>query len=185
MNATAVVEQAKPNDYFRFVADVNAILLERTCVSYAEVIRSIHPGSDAPKHAFDGGVAPADFVSGLIADEHFMELGGQKVATAVRGHNLAMAALAEFAYEAEGWHRSGDGRYFSSDGDNTFTIRPVANEEGRYGFGIEIWEGSSQSPDIAVTEEMGEPVARFAGYDIGSPIKQALEHVASAKQFHF
>lgn len=183
MNAR--VQQAKPNDYFSFVADVNAILLERTGISYAEVIRSIHPGSDAPKHAFDGGVAPADFVSGIVADEHFMELGGHKAATAVRAHNLAMAALAEFVFETEGWHRSGDGRYFSSDGDNTYTIRPVANEEGRYGFGVEIWEGSSQSPDIAVTEEMGEPVARFAGFDIGSPIEQAHDHVASSKQLHY
>lgn len=183
MNAT--VHQAKPNDYFSFVADVNAILLDRTGVSYTEVIRSIHPGSDAPKHAFDGGVAPSDFVSGIVADENFMELGGQKPASAVRGHNLAMAALAEFVYETEGWHRSADGQYFSSDGGSTLTIRPVPDEDGRYGFGVEIWEGCSQSPDIAVTEEMGEPSARFAGHDIGSPIEQARDHAASAKQLRY
>jgi hypothetical protein len=183
MNANAV-EQTKPNDYFGFVADVNTILLERAGVSYAEVVRSIHPGSDAPKHAFDGGVAPADFVSGIIADERFLENGGQRTTASVRNHNLIMAAIAEFVYETPGWHRGADGRYFSQTEDNTLTIRPVADEEGRYGFGVEVWDGTSNVHVSATTTDMGAPIARFAGYDIAEPIDQAQEHIASAKNFH-
>lgn len=186
MNATTVGEQAKPGDFFRFVADVNAILLELTAVSYAEVMRSIHPGGDAPKHAHDAGLAPSEFVSGLIADERFLERGGPASDEEVRGHNIVMAALAEFVYESEGWHRSADGTYFATDGENTMTIRPVADRhEGRYGFGVEVWSGSSGSIDHPVTPDMGEPVARFAGYDIANPVAQAVEHVASARQFRF
>jgi hypothetical protein len=185
MNATAVVEQAKPNDYFRFVADVNTILLETAGVSYAEVVRSIHPGSDAPKHAFDGGVAPAAFVAGIIADERFMELGGDLSDEAVRGHNIAMAAIAEFVFETDDWHRSGDGRYFSHCEENTLTIRPVSDENGRYGFGVEVWSGTSSSPDVAVTDDMGEPIARFAGHDITAPVNVATEHLESASHLRY
>jgi hypothetical protein len=182
MNAAAIKNEM-PDNYFGFVADVNTILLARAGVSYAEVVRSIHPGSDAPKHAFEGGVSPSDFVSGIIADETFLEIESDHSAADVRGHNMAMAAIAEFVYETPGWHRTSDSTYFSHTEDSTLTIRPVANA-GRYGFGVELWEGISSDHDSAITPDMGSPIARFAGYDIDDPIKQAQEHIASAKVFN-
>jgi hypothetical protein len=184
MDATAVKDQARPGDFFCFVADVNTILLARAAVSYAEIMRSIHPGGDAPKHAYDGGVSPSSFVEGLIADERFVEIGDEIPREEVRGHNLAMAALAEFAFESEGWHRSADGAYFSRSEDCTMTIRPVADRIAkRFGFGVEIWNGTSASSDVAVTEEMGEPVERFAGFDISEPVGEAFEFVERTKNY--
>jgi hypothetical protein len=37
----------------------------------------------------------------------------------------------------------------------------------------------------AITPDMGQPITRFAGYDIAEPVDQAHEHVASAKHFRF
>lgn len=180
-----MVAQTKPRDFLGFVADVNARLMDRAGVSYTEVVRSIHPGGDAPRQAFDGGVDPGDFVSGIIIDENFLEIAVADNADAARAHNLIMAAIAEFAYASEDWHRSDDGKYFSRTDDHTLTIRAVADPAGRFGFGLEIWAGIGDEAGIAVTSDMGEPIARIGGYDISTVVERAYEHLASASDIKF
>jgi hypothetical protein len=177
--ATTVQQEEGSGDFFTFAAAASAILAERAGVRYSEISRSIHPGFDAPRHAFDGGVEPGAFVSGIIADEGFRELGGDRSPDDVRAYNLAQAALAEFVFETPGWHRSENGTYFFPAGDRTMTIRPVGNSaEGRVGFGVEVWDGS-----IGEVDFQAESVVRFASFDIREPVNQAREHIQSISDF--
>ncbi|NTF17514.1 hypothetical protein G6L37_03825 [Agrobacterium rubi] len=167
-------------DFFRFATSVSNILKEVAGIGYAEVSRSIHPLGHAPRHAFDGGVTPADFVSGLIVDEGFVQVRDHADA---RAYNLAQAALSEFVFETVGWHRSADGVYFMSQDDMTLTARPLLDKEsGRFGFGIEVRTGTIEPGGSSV--ELGDIEGRFAGFDIKEPVSEAVEFITSSRQYH-
>lgn len=177
MEATLTHEETR--NFFRFVTSVSTLLAEVAGIRYAEVARSIHPHSYAPKHAFDAGVSPEAFVAGMVADEGFLCVAE---AADARAYNLARAALSEFVFETPGWHRSADGVYFMPEGDKTLTIRPILDKEsGGYGFGVEVRDGVIQPGGSA--SQLGAAESRHAGFDIGTPVEEALQFVKSSSDF--
>jgi hypothetical protein len=172
-------EHGEVSDFFSFVTSVSKLLEEAAGIRYAEVSRSIHPQGHAPRHAFEGGVAPADFVAGMIADEGLVCVSDAEDA---RGYNLAKAAVAEFAHQTPGWHRSSDGVYHKPQDEVTLTIRPLLDREsGRYGFGVEVRDGTIEPGGDS--SGLGDVQSRHAGFDISAPVEEAAEFVQSARDF--
>lgn len=162
-------------NFFRFLTSASSRLEAVAGVRYAEIARSLHPNGHAARHAFEGGVAPETFAEGILVDEGFRKLSDFEDA---RAFNLAITAIAEFAYVTPGWHRSADGTYFSSEQDLTLTIRPVADKtSGTFGFGVEVRPGSISPGGTA--DELGAVEARFASTDIAEAVGEGRAYAKS------
>lgn len=179
-------DQNHKTDFFRFAADVNLLLQSRAGIPYSEVAQSLHPGGDAPRHALENGVTAAEFVSGLIEDEGFIQIADGYTHEEAYDYNRVKTAIAEFVFMNPDWHRTADGISFSNYEDNLIVMRPVQNSRDRtYGFGVEIRQGAERSEDMTTFSNLGDVQAQFAGFDIQKPIDLAREHMASRNAFDF
>lgn len=178
------------SQFLNFVQDVNLLMTARAGVSYAEVMRSIHPGLEAPRMAFENGVAPSAFVDAVMEAESFMPVGEHATTEEAKSYNTAVAALAGFAFgnRAE-WHRTIDAVYYSALDEDATTIlrlRPVFNSGlNAYGFGVELREGARMNAQRTTFDDMGEVVGRFPGPDIAEAVAMARDNLRLNETYAF
>lgn len=176
------------NAFLNFVQDVNLLLKMKAGVSYAEVMRFIHPDLEAPRSALDNGVTPLEFVEGVIEAENFMPVGDEVTPEEAGSHNVAMAAIAGFAFanRAE-WHRTLDGAYYCEvEDDQTIFLRPVFSRDlNAYAIGSEIREGAALNSERTSFEVFGTVTGRYPGPDIGQAVDKALDHVQLNNAYSF
>lgn len=174
--------------FLNFVQDVNLLLKMRAGVSYAEVMRFIHPDQEAPRAALDNGVDPAAFVEEIMAGENFMPVGDDVAAEEAGSYNAAVAAIAAFAFaNRDNWHRTDDAVYFSAVGDDhTIFLRPVFSHGlNAFVIGAEVREGASLNAEGTSFAAFGDVVGRFPGPDIGEAVDKANDYLESVKTHDF
>lgn len=172
-------QTTRPN-FFGFISDVNLLLASRAGISYSEVAQSLHPGGDAPRHAAENGVEPADFVAGIMQDEGFIEINDEVSLDEARDYNRVKTAIAEFVFVNPEWHRTSDGIAFAAFNDDVLMMKPVQNKSDHsYGFGVEIRQGAIRSDDMMTFSSLGTVEAKFAGFDIAKPLNLASNHINS------
>jgi hypothetical protein len=175
-------------EFLHFLQDVNLLLTMKAGVSYAAVMRSIHPDLEAPRTALDNGVTPLDFVERVIEAENFMPVGDDVTPDEAGSHNVAIAAIAGFAFANRGeWHRTLDGAYYSEVGDDqTIFLRPVFSHKlNAYAIGSEIREGAALNAERTSFEVFGTVTGRYPGPDIGQAVDKALDHVEFNNSYSF
>jgi hypothetical protein len=178
----------RKNEFLHFVQDVNLLLKMKAGVSYAEVMRFIHPDHEAPRTALDNGVTPLSFVEGIIEDENFMLVGDNVSPERAGSFNVATAAIAGFAFanRAE-WHRTLDGVYYCEvEDDQTIFLRPVFSLGlNAYVIGTEISEGAVLDEERTSFEAFGSVVGRFPGPDIDQAVEKAFDYVQLNSAYSF
>ena len=164
------------DDFMSFASRLNVAVRNLAAVSYVEVAASIHPGGVAPRKAWGDGVPAEAFARHVVDVENFVTVAEAGSAEVARSYNRLQAAIAEFAYSSEDWHRTATGRYFSNQGDHVLTMKPVyVAESGSWQFGIEASEPHAISHDGEITDLDGI-VARKASADIAD----ALSNISAA-----
>jgi hypothetical protein len=179
-----------------YLKKLNACMLERAGISYITVRTSLHGDNskDAIRSYLDDGYEASAAVSQIMDAHGLKSVNGKVPSEVVAAYNKVQAAISEFVAQAEGWHRSDDGRIYAVVDDTVAFMKPVRyrkespNEPEAYGFGIELREDAEVDYIEGRIIREGTLGERFAGWDLAKPLEAMQKHVASrdaAREFTF
>lgn len=182
-----IVDGNVDGELANFLKKLNTSMHEKAGVSYISIRTSLHGDNskDAIRSYMDDGYEAEDAASHIMQLNGLKSVNGKVPVEVVAAYNKVQAAISEFVAQAEGWHRSDDGRIFAVVEDTVAFLKPVRyrkdspNEPEAYGFGIEMREDAEVDHIEGRIIREGSLGERFAGWDLAKPLEAMQKHIAS------